>query len=266
MAVILHTETFGAGPSLSMIHGWGAQNSVWRDWAQQYLASDFEVRLIELPGFGDSPKIDATAGENINQAWLDAIAAVLPAKTTLLGWSLGGLMAQQLALTLPDRIEKLICLTSTPRFVQADGWAYAINPELMADFIKALGLDSLALLNRFWKIQLQGSDGARQLMKHLLSQMKGRSLPSFTALLQGLELLRDIDLRDDLVNLRQPTLWVLGEHDPLIPQALIAQLASLQPCARLEVIQGAAHVPFMSHPQQVAQVIKTFINEGQDGL
>jgi pimeloyl-[acyl-carrier protein] methyl ester esterase len=259
MAVILNTQTFGCGPSLCLIHGWGAQNSVWQDWAQAELAADFTVTLIELPGFGESPKIEAGAGVSVNQAWLDALAAALPTKTHLLGWSLGGLMAQQLALRLPQQVQSLICLASTPRFVQAEGWSWAVSPALMTDFIKALGVDSVALLQRFWKIQLQGGDGARQLIKHLMAHLKDKKIPSFGALLQGLELLRDLDMRGQLGQIQQPTLWLFGEKDPLIPSDLARTLAQLQPAAQIKTLQGAAHLPFASHPEQTADLIKGFL-------
>lgn len=264
-SIKLNTETFGQGKSLCLIHGWGAQNSVWREWAQTHLAPHFEVTLIDLPGFGGSPKIELQAGEDLNQAWLDAVADVLPTKTYLLGWSLGGLIALQLAERYPQHIKSLICLASTPSFVQTENWKWGVSPELMGDFIKTLGLDSLALLSRFWKLQLQGSDGARQLIKHFTTQMKNRRMPSFIGLLQGLELLRDIDMRKNLASIQQPTLWLLGENDPLVPQEIVKLLPEMQPNSQVEIIQGAAHVPFFSHPEQTAQKVNAFLLGGTHG-
>lgn len=258
-SVNLHKETFGQGASLTLIHGWGAQNSVWRDWALDYLADYFEVTLIELPGFGQSPKIEQQDSEDINQAWLDSLIQALPNNTCVLGWSLGGLMAQQIATNSTADIKGLICLATTPKFVQTEGWRWAVTPELMSDFIKALGLDTWALLNRFWKLQLQGSNGARQLMRHLVTHMQGRKLPAFSALLQGLQLLRDIDMRERLVDVKVPTLWLLGQKDPLIPQDLASQLRNLQPNAMVEVLEGAAHIPFASHPEATAEHIRRFL-------
>lgn len=256
----LYTETFGHGPSLTLLHGWGAQSTVWRDWAQTYLADSFCVTLIDLPGFGQSLAIKDLKPQTINQAWLEALNDALPTETCLLGWSLGGLVAQQLAMQQPQKIKKLVCLASTPRFMQAEDWHYGISISLMADFVKAVGLDSVALLNRFWKLQLQGGDGARQLMKHFVSQMQNRQLPSLQGLQQGLILLRDLDLRQDLQQIEQPTLWLLGEKDPLVPFAMTEQLVHCQPSALIEKIEGAAHVPFFSHPEQTAQAILAFLN------
>jgi len=255
----LHVERFGAGENLCLIHGWGAQNAVWRDWAEQYLAPHFYVHLIELPGFGSSPKLEIDDDNAIQAAWIACLQAALPEKTHLLGWSLGGVLAQQLALQFPQQIQSLVCLATTPKFTQTANWRWAVSPELMADFIKAVGLDTVALLKRFWMLQLQGSDGARQLIKHFSSQMQQRTLPKFAGLIQGLILLRDMDLRDQLVRIDTPTLWLFGENDPLIPQNVIQDLTDLQPNAEITTLSGAAHMPFASHPQQTADAIVQFI-------
>ncbi|WP_248850484.1 pimeloyl-ACP methyl ester esterase BioH [Thiomicrospira microaerophila] len=258
----LYTESFGQGPSLSLIHGWGAESAVWRDWAETYLSANFKVTLIDLPGFGQSPPLKNLHQDEVNQAWLALIAEALPEQTYLLGWSLGGLMAQQLALRFPNKVKKLACIASTPRFIQADDWRYGVSMPLIADFVKAVGLDSAALLNRFWKLQLQGSDGGRRLIKHFVDQMKHRQLPSISGLQQGLQLLRDVDLRSSLIDIQVPSLWLLGEKDPLVPLAVTQGLLQCQPTASIAVIEGAAHVPFYSHPEQTADALIHFLIEG----
>jgi len=245
--------------NLTLIHGWAAENSIWDDWAKESLCPYFVVTLIELPGFGQSPHFEALAQKEINAAWLEALAAQLPEQTHLLGWSLGGLLAQQLAERFPEKIKTLTCLASTPRFVQNDGWRWAVSPPLLADFIKAMGVEYGGVLKQFWRLQLQGSENARPLMKKLTQHMTHRSLPHYLGLIQGLYLLRDIDNRDLLLQLPQPTLWLLGQHDPLIPQQLIADLAELQPNGKIRIITGASHMPFFSHPAETAQQLIQFL-------
>lgn len=251
----------GAAPNLTLIHGWAAENVVWQPWAETYLAPFFNVYLIELPGFGKSPEFHDIDEKEINDKWLDALAAQLPEKTHLLGWSLGGLLAQQLALRLPEQIQTLICLASTPRFTQNDNWKWAVSPPLLADFIKAMSIEFAGVLKQFWKLQLQGSENARPLMKRLTNQMSGRTPPKLQGLLQGLYLLRDIDNRDQLTNIHQPTLWLLGEHDPLIPQRLIEDLSQLQQDSEIAIVRGASHMPFFSHPQETADLLIPFIQQ-----
>lgn len=259
----LHIQTLPSSnpnaENLTLIHGWGADSAGWLEWAKTYLAPHFQVHLIDLPGFGQSAPLKKSA--DLNEAWLDSLAAVLPVKTHLLGWSLGGLLSQQLALAKPQHIQSLICMTSTPRFTQQDGWPNAVSPALMADFIKAIGVEYLAVLKQFWRLQLQGSDNARPLMKQLTAQISSRTLPSLAGLTQGLKLLRDMDNRPLLAQIKQPTLWLFGENDPLIPAALQTDLATLQPNAQTHIIEGASHMPFFSHPQITAQAILNFLQD-----
>lgn len=253
----LHCDQFGQGPNLTFIHGWGAQNSVWRDWIEQHFAQHYRITLVELPGFGDSPEIAKTA--DLEQAWLDALYAALPQPTHLVGWSLGGLLAQKIAEQHPHAILSLTCLASTPRFMQTEGWHWAMNPHLMNDFIQALAKDTAATLNHFWKLQIQGSDGARQLIKLFIQQMKARKLPKAASLAQGLQLLKQMDNREALRHLTQPVLWLLGENDPLIPKEFVAEFSTIQPQAEICVLQGAAHMPFFSHPIETAQALSDFL-------
>jgi len=88
-------------------------------------------------------------------------------------------------------------------------------------------------------------------------------LPDYNGLLQGLYLLRDIDNRDQLKNIQAPTLWLLGEHDPLIPQQLITDLSQLQQHSEVVILEDASHMPFFSHPDETAQAILDFIQKNQ---
>jgi len=261
---LCHTQTLTApnAESLTLIHGWGADNQTWLSWAQTRLHPHYQLHLIELPGFGQSHPIAHSKNaedHTINEAWLTALAEALPERTHLLGWSLGGLLAQQLAARYPQKILSLICLASTPRFTQNDGWRWAVSPPLLADFIQALVYESGAVLKKFWRLQLQGSDNARPLMKQLTAQMEDRHLPSYSGLMQGLRLLKYIDNRPLLAQLTLPTLWLLGEKDPLIPADMITDLKTLQPYSDIQIIAGASHMPFFSHPQQTAEALLSFL-------
>ena len=258
---MLQTEQFGQGESLTLIHGWGAQNAVWHDWAQQQLAAHFSVTLIELPGFGNTPALEAESGTELD-AWLSAIVSVLPDKTHLLGWSLGGLLAQQIALRHPERIESVICLASTPRFTQNDDWQWAVSPKMMADFLKSVQADSLTTLKHFWKLQLQLQGGAqpRTEIRQFLTRMQALKFPTLTGLVQGLTLLKQIDNRTAITELSQPLLWLLGEHDPLVPLDAFEHFS--QPVqSQIYVLQGAGHSPFYSHPDATAQAIIEFLQQ-----
>jgi len=256
-------------PALTFIHGWASDSSVWLPFAEAF-CDTYQVHLIDLPGFGQSPALplETKEGVEIAQHWTDAILQVLPEQTHLVGWSLGGLLSQRLAVEQPQRILSLTNLASTPKFVQTENWPFAVSPALMKDFIHAVGIEYGAVLKQFWRLQFQGSDEARKWMKALQSQMQNRSLPSLTGLLQGLYILKDLDNREIIKNPaflpESPVLppkippmgWIFGEKDPLIPLQLNESLIPQQP---VQVIAGAGHMPFFSHPKETEKALRTLL-------
>ena len=261
---MLNRETLGQGSNLTLLHGWAADNGVWRDWINTYLAPHFTCHLIELPGFGQSAPIEAETPEAIRTAWRNAVIEALPdAPTALLGWSLGGLVAQDVSLVAPDRVTRLIGLCTSPRFVQVEGWRHGVPPKLIVDFLQALAVDAGALLKRFWLLQWQGDRQAKVLMRQFMQEMRGRSLPTLRGLEQGLVLLRTLDFRAQLPGLAQPTLWLLGAKDPLIPVSWVEQLVQLQPHGQVKVLPHAAHLPFRSHPAETAEAICRFCGQAE---
>lgn len=261
---MVHVERMGQGPDLVLIHGWAASNGVWRGWVSDYLAPHFHCHLVELPGHGDSP-LPACKDEQDSarlSCWLSEIIPVLPTERfALLGWSLGGLLAQCLAERFPQRITHLILMASTPRFVQTEGWPWGVSPVLMRDFMQALIRDSGQLLRRFWALQWQGDVRSKALMRQFVQEMRQRRLPRLQALKEGLLLLKQLDCRSVLPELTMPTLWLLGERDPLIRVDMVEKLATWQPHGKVHVLPGAAHLPFRAWPEETAQAILAFLRQ-----
>lgn len=245
-------------PNLTLIHGWGAESRVWQDWAQSRFGNKYSLTLIDLPGFGDSSALPKS--DTLEDDWIEALAKTLPKEPThLLGWSLGGLLAQQIALRYPQKILSLTCLTTTPRFTQNDGWTRSVNPQIIGDFIGAISIETVSVLKNFWRLQLQGVDNSRQLMKDLVKHMSERKIPKLVPLNQGLILLKDMDNREQLKDIQAPTFWLLGEKDPLIPQDIRENLTTLQPNAKVMVLAGGSHIPFFSQPDETAAAILDFL-------
>ena len=69
------------------------------------------------------------------------------------------------------------------------------------------------------------------------------------ALATGLDLLRASDLRDRLPGLPCPSLWLFGERDTLVPASIREPLLQLLPTTTVDLIDGAGHAPFLSHPR-----------------
>lgn len=248
-------ERFGQGPDLVLLHGWGMNGAVWHGIVPA-LAARYRVHLVDLPGFGNSP----LAGETeYSLPWLaEQVVAILPEQCHLLGWSLGGLVASQLALNHPERLHSLITVASSPCFMARDEWP-GIVPKVLTGFNQMLAGDFKQTIERFLAIQAMGSEHARDDIRQLRHWLAERPAPQLAALEAGLGLLADVDLRDELVQLDLPWLRVYGRLDSLVPKASIPLLDERYPASRSVVLEKASHAPFISHPQQFIEIIEHFV-------
>lgn len=240
-------------PVIALVHGWGMNARVF-DTLVEGLASDFDVRALDLPGHGGR---DALA-DNTLQGWADDLAQQLPVGATLLGWSLGGQVAMRAALDHPHRIARLVLLASTPKFVAAEDWVRGMAPADLQDFGASLLADPQATLLRFLSLQTRGMPNQKALLQQLRQTLLAAPVARSEALVGGLAILRDTDLRDELPRLKQPTLILHGALDTLTPPAAGAWLAETLPAAQHMEFSRAAHAPHLSHGHEVAAAIGRF--------
>ncbi len=253
----LFTQTQGSGPDVVLLHGWGLHGGIWDEVATA-LAPHHRVTRIDLPGHGHSGAM-ALADELPTVA--EQLAAVAPALALWIGWSLGGLLALQLALSAPAAVRGLVVVAGSPRFVRAADWPHAVEDAVLQQFAYALDADYEATLGRFLALQVRGSADAGASLRRLRACLLEREVPQQAALRSGLRLLRESDLRTRLDTIACPTQFVFGTRDLLAPAAITAELARLMPAARCAVIDGAGHAPFVSHTAQFIELLETALRE-----
>lgn len=241
-------ESHGKGSDLVLLHGWGMNSAVWEPVIDE-LDQHFTVTCVDLPGHGFSTLSD-TENTGLDD-WADAIAAVVPVNAIWLGWSLGGLLALQAVLNNITNIRALFMMTATPSFMQRDDWQCAMPQQTLMQFSESLKADVKSTLTRFLSLQIQGCDNARDLLKQLRSGFSERPSATFHALQTGLGFLRHTDLRESLQAIDVPVHWLYGNRDTLTPACAADEIGKMMPFASSQVIHGAAHVPFLSHFEQV---------------
>ena len=263
----LHVESYGQGAPLLLIHGWGMHGGIWSSVAKE-LAGNFRVHCVDLPGHGFNVGRDLSGQSIVGinpDLHLDAIVNNLSAQfnepLTLCGWSLGGQIALRWAQLYPHQISRMILVATTPCFVQRPDWPCAMAAETLAEFSVALQQDYAQTLRRFVALQMHGSDRERELLADVRKHLYSRGEPDGAALQQGLEILRDTDLRAQLKEIAHMTLVIAGECDRLTPPAASVYLAQALPAAHLVKIAGAAHAPFLSHPDIFVQHVTDFMHE-----
>jgi len=250
----LNTQEFGAGDNLVLIHGWAMNPSVW-DGLVDALAQSYRVTCIELPGHGLS---DYALPWSLDEV-LQALSEQLPARCTVVGWSLGGMLGLAYAQRYPERVDSLVLMASSAKFVQTDDWACAQEVGVLEAFMQGLNENASVTIKRFLRLQTQIKDINRQL-KETLSQ-GGNGL--YEGLLSGLTILQQADLRPALAEIRCPLLMILGAKDKLIPASAGEASLKINSNIQLSIIEEASHVPFLSHQAEVAESIMRFIATGE---
>jgi pimeloyl-[acyl-carrier protein] methyl ester esterase len=226
--------------------------SVWKPLADAF-ADDAVVHMPELPGHAT---IHQTASGSLTQV-VDGIACGEPEGCTVVGWSLGGLIALAWAGAKPAQVRRLILMCATPCFVRRPGWDMAMPAGVFADFHGSLGGNTRATLQRFCALQAAGDASARRVLRELAGMVSPADADSLD---WGLRVLRDTDIRDLLPHIEHPVLVIHGEHDRLVPLTAAEYLASQVPNGKLAVIPGASHAPFVSQPEKTFEAIREFIH------
>jgi pimeloyl-[acyl-carrier protein] methyl ester esterase len=254
----LHVEVTGNGPDLVLLHGWGLNVRVW-DGLVEEMRDRYRLIAVDLPGHGKSPW---TAGRNTpaEQAWLlHSTLAPISNRYSLLGWSLGGQIALDLAAAMPAQIEKLVLVATTPRFTAAPDWPYGMKLEVITNMATQLRTDYQRTVRDFLDLQVRGSmdsNGVVEQLRRALS-VHGEAKPE--ALEAGLNTLATSDLRPTVPHVQTPTLVIAGQNDRITTPGASRALATSLPDARYVEMRRTAHAPFLSHRKEFIAVLEQFL-------
>lgn len=220
-----------------MIHGLGADS---RGWIMQRraLASRFRLIMVDNRGVGRS---DRPAGPHQIETMGDDALVVLDhagyGSAHVLGASMGGIIAQAMAVAAPERVRSLIIACSAChhhewRIELLEDWADEAENYGMREFVRRhiQWLVGPRSLKRLWP--------ALAVLGPLAFNVP---VESFVGQINGI-LAMDDGMRDELVNVEAPTLVVVGSQDVLTTQGDSEEIASLIPGAELAVVRGGAHL------------------------
>ncbi len=256
----LHAPASGSGKPLLMLHGWGMHGGVWNQASRELGGETCRAIQVDLPGHGHSPP--PSGGYGLAQL-ARTCSPLLETDTVVMGWSLGGMVALELARQQPRRVSALILVGSTPRFTAGDQWFHGLDPALLASFARELEHHSQRTLQRFLALQLRGCNAARPLLRRLQQTLDEAPPPRPEALAGGLDILRHSDLRPQLADIHCPVLIIHGERDSVVPAGAGRALQAALPHATLQLIPGAGHAPFLSHHQAFCDKVRTFCHDPQ---
>lgn len=237
---------------LTALHGFTETDDVW---SEVLAPLDRPMRCPLLPGHGWKP---CKAGTSIKTVAAD-IAATLPTGSDLLGYSLGGRIALQLALDHPTTLKRLVLVSSTAGLRDAKERDKRVRHDL--GFAEVLEEDGIGPFVAWWEAN-PALKPARKLSRALVEQLRCRRLNQDPLGLAGV--LRHLstglmeDLWPRLGELRLPVLLIAGEKDPRYVEVMTAMAAKI-PGARLELVPGCGHAVHREAPQELLGLLRTFL-------
>lgn len=210
-----------------LIHGWGLGRDVWLKMITE-LRLCINVHCLSLPGFDES-----YAGDYSLPQLLAAIEKKLPEQCHLVGYSLGGLLAQSLLNS--HKVKSVCSLSAGPSFIASEDWPYAMAKETFYKFVNHFEDDPSDCLRRFMGLQSLGDKQHRKLLLENVQLQKNSGVGSEyfadnvrkQAWHKALLLLAEIDSRELLKTTNKPVHFLLGEKDNLTPVSVIDGLKSL---------------------------------------
>ncbi|MGE6794149.1 alpha/beta fold hydrolase [Pseudomonas guineae] len=238
---------------LILLPGWGLGSAPLQPLADALRGLDprLHVQIEPLPLLDSSDPAD----------WLDELDANLAQDAWLGGWSLGGMLAAQLAARRGERCNGLLTLGSNLRFVAEPSWPAAMADETFAVFRQDCCADAAVTLKRFALLCAQGAADARGLSRQLLAAAPPAQS---TTLLAGLDVLAALDTREALQAFVGPQLHLFAGADALVPATVAPALLALLADVEVGLIDHASHAFALERPHEIAAAIQAFLHEAGD--
>jgi len=253
----IHYENMGKGPTILFLHGWGLNSQVWIDIASN-VKTHYSVKLIDLPGHGKSTY---KAGDFELTTLSDQIASNLQDGSILVGWSLGGVVAHNIAIRHPKKVSKLVMVSSNAQFVSDENWRYGIKSAILELFANDLFGDFKNTLNKFLMLQCRGDENMKQTVKQLKQRLFSSGEPDVNALRAGLAILRETSMVEKLKQISCPTLLIYGQLDALVPVGAANVMHREIQNSHLSIFEKSAHAPFISHQAEFLKILMPFLND-----
>ena len=246
-------ERRGTGESLLLVHGLGYARWGWEP-VVDGLAEAHEVVLFDNRGIGES---DAPAGPYTVSDMAEDAVAVLDAagleRAHVLGTSLGGMIALQLVLDHPERVDRLVLACTTP-----GGASAAPMPERTVRLLgEAQALPAEVALRRFVENAFAPDPDPAQIERILKHRISTAQAPAAWAAQASAG--AAFDVWERLPEIRAQTLVLTGDQDAVVDPKNSELLAARIPAAQLEVFLGGGHLFFWEQPTQFAETVKEFL-------
>jgi pimeloyl-ACP methyl ester carboxylesterase len=256
-APLIHWHEGGSGPPLLLLNGWAGSGLAWPTAWLHELEAHFRVLRVDQRGTGWSRDAPApfTIGDMADDA-RDVLGACEVDRATVVGYSMGGMVAQELAIRHPWRVERLVLVATvppSPAKVLAE-YPYPFPTiALLSMLMPGVGLRRL--VHMMGRAAAPGfADERPELIDELVSQMLSRVTPRQMVLAQG-RAMSSWHGPKRLARLRSPTVVVQGADDRLVPCENARRLSKFIPQADMVELPDVGHLVFHEAGDEILRLL-----------
>lgn len=244
-----------AKPYLIMLPGWSMKSFVWNK-LNKLLSNDFELILIEWN--------DVLSLNEFKERVIRVIKEKQISTFSLLGWSLGSLVAQDIVSDDLWNIKNLILIGCTSSFIQhrENGYNFGWNRKILERMKSKLYKTPQETLYDFYDAMFSKEEKQKDYNNEFL-QLVGNNIQnqSTDSLLLGLDYLIQKDLRLKLSCINIPTLIIQGDDDNICPLCGAEYMKNNLENSSIEIIKEAGHIPFFTNPNVCYSLISKFTSK-----
>ena len=247
-------STLGGGPTVLMLHGIGGGHLSFAPQVETLASSGYRAVAWDMPGYGHSAPIEPYTFKGLAAACIALIESLKCGDVTLVGHSMGGMVAQEVVARRPELVSKLVLAGTSPSFGKPDGeWQQRFIAERTAPLDAGLSMSQLAALLVPEMTGPQALPEGLKLAAHCMSQVN----PSTYR--RALEALVTFDRRGNLPNIVVPTLLIAGEHDRNAPPAVMKKMAGAIPHSTYIELPGVGHLQNLEAPDDFDGLVLNFL-------
>ena len=251
----------GSGSPLLLLNGTASPMNEWDPAFLAGLALKHRVIVFDYPGLGDSGRAPSTWNFDAVSDWVsEFIGQVSPgAPVDVLGWSMGGFIAQRLAVRHPTNVRALVLAGTNP-----GGSQTVLGPQWVQDIDSSSSSDADYLRTNY---PASGRAAGKRFLDRLSVAIDSGAYPeadtpdaTLAAMVAAEDpwLSSDVNLRD-LRTITKPTLVITGRQDLITPAINSTRIAALIPGSKLMLVPNAGHSFVFQQPASVTATINTFV-------
>ncbi len=256
----LHYEDVGTGAPVILVHGWSLSSAAFGE-EIALLARSRRAIAPDLRGHGRSAAGTPFGLGDLANDLVSLANALALERAVLLGWSLGAQVALAALPLLRRRLAALVLVAGTPRFTEGEGWPHGVPPRSVEVLANRVRRDAARAAARFFDGMFADGELDEDGRRRADRVREAVSPPDPASALAALDVLAREDLRPGLAAVDVRTLLLHGEADPICPAAASRAMAAAIPHARLAILPGAGHAPFVSQPTAFRDELGAFLRE-----